>query len=406
MNIIIKKSVLFSLFPLIITGCKFDKEIDHLDVQPTEQSKLLGVNALGSVSAWVQSESDGWNVKEVSGSPASMTGINAVLINNNGQNDTADIQISGTGSHIFMLKSESAMNLSQYQSGFLQFKLRAKSALPSSIVVSIDNEWPNRSSLVVSDALEELAGGGQWETLTVPVQCFQPFDGATAIDLTKVGTPFHLDVQQPFDYEITDVEYRLNAGTDSVLISCGSDPASSGVNQPPALQSTDIALYYSGDKAQAQDYSSVYPLNSFGFDVAENNQVIHVSSSDNGGVFLGSDSADKNFSAVQDKFISLDLMVKSYGETNGIQLRMDGITEDFNTFLTLDNAILPADNEWYRCQLPIGSLIPQGNLTQVRKALYLSGPWDSMNNLDFSFTNVAVRSEEEGYNPSSPCVKL
>ncbi|MGO1297714.1 MAG: putative glycoside hydrolase, partial [Vibrio sp.] len=332
-------------------------------------------------------------------------GIDAVLINNNGQNDTADIQISGSGSHIFMLKSDPVLDLSQYQSGYLQFKLRAKSTLPSSLVVSIDNEWPNRSSLVVSKGL---TGGGEWETLAIPVACMKPFDGATAVDLHSVKTPFHLDVQEPFDYEITDVEYLFDASSQSNVIDCGleSGSSSASINQAPDLQSTDIALYYSGNKKQATDYTSAYPVNSFGFDVQESNQVVHISTSKNGGVFLGNDQSDKNLSAYQDKFLNIDLKVKSYGESSELQVRMDGMTEDSGKFFAVDNTMLPANDTWYRCQLPISSLIPTSNLTKVRKALYLSGVWDSMSNLDFSFTNVAVRSQQDGYNPSSPCVKL
>ncbi|MGY5760372.1 hypothetical protein ACXHPU_00725 [Vibrio cincinnatiensis] len=179
-----------------------------------------------------------------------------------------------------------------------------------------------------------------------------------------------------------------------------------GVNQAPPLESGNLALYYSGDSSQAQDYTSSYPINSFGFDVEEENQVVNVFASDNGGVFLGNDDSDKDFSEYKDDLITLDLKVKSYGETDGIQVRMDGKTEDFGLFFKVDSHILPAENEWYRCQFPIQSLIPINNLNFVKKALYLSGPWDSMNKLEFSFSNVAIKNEEENYNPASPCIKL
>ncbi|MCG3745631.1 hypothetical protein EXA20_01070 [Vibrio cincinnatiensis] len=404
MKRITKKSIVIPLLPIIIAGCNFDKEIKQLDVQQSDESTLFGVSAITGISPWIQSESDNWNVMQVSQTPASMTGIDAVLINNHGQNDTADIQITGTQSRIFMLKSESAMNLKRYQAGYIEFKIRSKSAVPSSMTVSIDNEWPNRSSLVLNDVL---SGGGSWETLTVPIQCLQPFDGAVAINLSQVGNPFHLDIKETFDYEITDIMYRLTTERETVVNPDSCEVGSgSGVNQAPPLESGNLALYYSGDSSQAQDYTSSYPINSFGFDVEEENQVVNVFASDNGGVFLGNDDSDKDFSEYKEDFMTLDLKVKNYGETNGIQVRMDGESEEFGLFLTVDNNILPSDNEWYRCQFPISLLIPEDNLNLVKKSLYLSGPWNSMNELEFSFTNVAIKDEEENYNPASPCIKL
>ncbi|TMX34519.1 putative glycoside hydrolase [Vibrio parahaemolyticus] len=410
-----KISKIFILLPIIpiamaISGCQSDNDDNLAGVPSNEELKLFGVDADAGISPWIQSENDGWKLVEVSETQASLSDINAVLINNNGESDTADIQTIGTGSHLFMLKSESAADLSRYQTGFLEFKVRAKSDAPESMVVSIDNEWPNRSSLVLSNPV---AASGEWETVSVPVKCLKPFDGATAVDFTQVGVPFHLDVKESFDFEITDVIYRLTTDKEVVvdpescaLTSDSDNDVELGVNNAPALDSGDVALYYSGDVSQAQDLSSAYPLNSFGFSVIEENQVVNVSSSENGGVFLGSDESGMDFSAYKDALISLDLKVKSYGETNGLQVRMDGIAEDFGLFYTVDNAIVPSDNEWYRCQIPVSSIIPLSNLTQVKKAIYLSGPWDSMKDLEFTFANVSIEGNVDSYVPASPCRKL
>lgn len=404
-----RKLILLPLVPIVmaISGCQSDNDDYQPDVSSGDELKLFGVDAMAGISPWIQSENDGWKLVQVSENQASLADINAVLINNNGESDTADIQINGTGSHMFLLQSEAATDLSSYQEGYLEFKVRAKSTAPSSMVVSIDNVWPNRSSLELSNAL---TGSGEWETLAVPVKCLKPFDGATAVDFTQVGTPFHLDVKESFDFEITDVIYRLTTDQETVVDadSCNdsNSDAELGVNNAPALASGEVALYYSGDIRQAQDYSSAYPLNSFGFDVKEENQVVNVLSSQNGGVFLGADDSNKDFSAYKDDFISLDLKVNSYGETNGLQIRMDGVTEEYGLFFTVDNNILPSDNEWYRCQIPVSSVIPPSNLTQVKKAIYISGDWDSMNGLEFSFANVSIENQGDDYDPASPCNKI
>ena len=45
--------------------------------------------------------------------------------------------------------------------GFIEFQLRTKSTVPEVLNVSIDNEYPNRSSLPIASAL---ANTGDWET--------------------------------------------------------------------------------------------------------------------------------------------------------------------------------------------------------------------------------------------------
>lgn len=54
---------------------------------------------------------DGWNVQTVTATPVAMTSISAVLINNAGSNDTADVQVAGNGDGTFMLKSDTPLNL-------------------------------------------------------------------------------------------------------------------------------------------------------------------------------------------------------------------------------------------------------------------------------------------------------
>ncbi len=406
-----KKIIFLSLISMAITisGCNSENnsndnnQASSGNKQAGSQLKLFGVDAATGILPWIQSENDSWKTVPVEENQVSLADINGVLINNNGQSDTADIQITGNGStsHVFMLKSENGMDLSSYKTGYIEFKVRAKTAVPSSIIVSVDNEWPNRSSLVLTDAL---TGGGEWETLTVPVKCLKPFDGATAVDFSQVGAPFHLDIKESFDFEITDIIYRSTTDKETVIDaeSCGV----SNVNNAPALNSGEVALYYSGNVSQAQDYSSAYPVGRFDIEVTEENQIVNVVSTGNGGAFLGNDDSDKDFSAYKDHFITLDLKVKSYGESDGIQIRMDGETEEYGMYFNVTNSILPSDNQWYRCQIPVSSVIPQANLVKVKKAIYMSGQWDSMNNLEFSFSNISIRAEGDSYDASTPCVKL
>jgi len=223
-----KKIIFLSLISMAITisGCNSEKEVNNQTTAETTETigenqtdnglKLFGVDATEGIVPWIQSQDDGWNIAKVEEAQASLVDINGVLINNNGQNDTADIQITGAGttSHMFFLKSESGMDLSSYKNGYIEFKVRAKTNAPSAMTVSIDNEWPNRSSLVLTNALK---GGGEWETLTVPVACLKPFDGATAVDFSQVGAPFHLDIKETFDFEITDIFYRSTTDKETVV---------------------------------------------------------------------------------------------------------------------------------------------------------------------------------------------
>lgn len=371
---------------------------------------LFGVGATATTPN-IQSEKDGWNVQAVTATQVAMTSISAVLINNAGTNDTADVQVAGDGDGTFMLKSATPLNLSQYASGFIEFQLRAKSAVPNELNASIDNEYPNRSSLPIASAVQ---GGGNWETLTLPINCMKPFPGATAINLASVGTPFHLATKEAFDYEITNVKYKLTTTETPVVdpVTCeaagtGGDTGS-GVNQAPALAAGDAALYYSGDKSLATDDSASYPVNSFGGTVTDADQVVTADFPGNGGVFLGTDSANSDLSAYQAGAMTLDVKVTSYGAAPNIQVRMDGTAgPDYGTFFTMDSSKVPADDSWYRCTLPVASLIPAANTNSVQKALYMSGAWDSMAGLKFAFTNVALKSAVPAdFDANSPCQKI
>lgn len=383
----------------------------------TDDSTLLlfGVGASSSATPRIQSEKDGWNVQPVTATPVAMTSISAVLINNAGTNDTADVQVAGDGDGTFMLKSDTPLNLSQYASGFIEFQLRAKSPVPQVLNASIDNEYPNRSSLPIAGAV---TGSGDWETLTLPINCMKPFSGATAINLASVGTPFHLATNEAFDYEITHVQYRLTTTATPIVdpVTCeaaGGNPGSggstgSGVNQAPALAATDAALYYSGDKSLATDLSANYPVNGFGGTLTDAGQVVSEDFPGNGGVFLGSDTANSDLSAYQAGAMTLDLKVASYGAASEIQIRMDGTAgPDYGTFFTMDSTKVPADDSWYRCTLPVASLIPSANTNSVQKALYMAGAWDAMAGLKFSFTNVALKAAiPADFDASTPCQKI
>jgi hypothetical protein len=376
---------------------------------------LFGVGATATTTPRVQSEMDAWNVQVVTATPVAMTSISAVLINNAGTNDTADVQVAGNGDGTFMLKTDTPLNLSKYASGFIEFQLRAKSPVPQVLNASIDNEYPNRSSLPIASAV---TGDGNWQTLTLPINCMQPFSGATAINLASVGTPFHLATSEAFDYEITNVSYKLTTTETPIVdpVTCeaaGGNPGTggdtgSGVNQAPALAAGDAALYYSGDKSLATDLSADYPMNGFGGTVTDADQVVTADFPGNGGVFLGSDTATDDLSAYQNGAMTLDVKVASYGASPNVQIRMDGTAgPDYGTFFTMDSSKVPADDSWYRCTLPVASLIPAANTSSVQKALYMAGAWDSMAGLKFSFTNVALKSVmPSDFDANSPCQKI
>ncbi|TNI67870.1 hypothetical protein CF122_19305 [Aeromonas media] len=384
---------------------------------------LFGVGANASVTPNIQSEKDNWNLQPVTATPVAMTSISAVLINNAGTDDTADVQVPGDGDGTFMLKSDTPLNLSKYASGFIEFQLRTKSTVPEVLNVSIDNEYPNRSSLPIASAL---ANTGDWETLTLPINCMKPFPGATAINLATVGTPFHLATKDAFSYEITNIKYLLTTTAKPVVdpITCeapgtdpgtdpdtdpGTDPGTgSGVNNAPALVTTDTALYYSGDKSQAVDRSADYPAAGFGGTLTDENQVVTIDLPGNGGVFLGSDSASADLSVYQAGTLQIDLKVSSYGDSPNIQIRMDGTAgPDYGTFFTMDSNIVPDDDSWYRCTLPVAALIPGANTSSVQKAIYMSGAWDSMAGLRFAFTNVALKTAiPADFDINQPCQKI
>jgi len=418
-----KKGLLASLIAAtLLGGCGGAEDIpanNNGGVTPPDNGDstllLFGVGATATTTPRIQSEMDAWNVQAVTATPVAMTSISAVLINNAGSNDTADVQVAGNGDGTFMLKSDTPLNLSKYASGFIEFQLRAKSPVPEVLNASIDNEYPNRSSLPIASAVK---GDGNWQTLTLPINCMQPFSGATAINLASVGTPFHLASKEAFDYEITNVKYRLTTTETPIVdpVSCeaaGGNPGTggdtgSGVNQAPALVAGDAALYYSGDKSLATDHSAVYPMNGFGGSLADAEQIVTADFPGNGGVFLGTDSANSDLSAYQAGAMSLDVKVTSYGASPNIQIRMDGTAgPDFGTFFTMDSSKVPADDSWYRCTLPVASLVPAANTSSVQKALYMAGAWDSMAGLKFAFTNVALKSVmPSDFDANSPCQKI
>lgn len=367
---------------------------------------LFGVGANTNATPRIQSEKDGWNVLSVTATPVDMTSIDAVLINNAGTNDAADVQVAGDGDGTFMLKSDTPIDLSKYATGYIEFQLRAKSTVPQALSVSIDNEYPNRSSMPIASVI---SGSGDWESLAVPVSCMKPYPGATAVNLTAVGTPFHLATNEAFSYEITNVKYTLSTTQTPVVdpVTCESaDSANgSGVNQAPALTADDTALYYSGDKNLAIDRSSDYPVNGFGGTLTDADQVVTADFPGNGGVFLGSDTANADLTSYQNGAMTIDLKVSSYGASPDIQIRMDGTAgPDYGTFFTMDSSKVPADDQWYRCTLPVASIIPSANTNSVQKAIYMAGAWDSMSGLKFAFTNVALKPTLPGdFNASSPC---
>lgn len=417
-----KKGILASLLAtILLSGCGGAENIGssgsssntggNPPVSGDSSLFLFGVGATATTTPRIQSEMDNWDVKPVTATPLSLTSIGAVLINNAGTNDAADVQVSGNGTGTFMLKSDTPINLSKYASGFIEFQLRTKSTVPTELSVSIDNEYPNRSSISIAEAV---AGSGNWETLTVPINCMAPYPGATAVNLASVNAPFFLNTKQAFDFEITNVKYTLSTTNTPIVdpVTCKTavtdGGTGSGVNQAPALVSGDTALYYSGDKSLAIDHSADYPVNGFGGTTTDANQVVTVDFPGNSGVFLGADTSSSDLSAYQNGAMMLDLKVSSYGAAPNIQIRMDGTAgPDYGTFFTMDSSKVPADDNWYRCTLPITSLIPAANTNSVQKALYMSGAWDSMSGLQFAFTNVALKTTvPSGFDANSPCQQI
>ncbi|MDW6093949.1 putative glycoside hydrolase [Vibrio rhizosphaerae] len=397
------KSLIISLTPMIIAGCNFEKNIDHIDVSKKSGSSglaILSADASSDITPWIQSEKDSWKLSAVTASQTSLASIEAALNGN-----TVDVQVSGTGSSILMMQSASGVDLSQYKSGYVEFKIRPKSTPPSAITVSIDNEWPVRSSLVLSGKLTD---DRNWQTLAVPIPCMKPFDGAKAVDMSQVKNPFHLDVKEAFNYEISDIFYRESTDQTPVVdpVTCGDIAASNQVNNAPDLVSGDTALFYSGDITQAQDLRSAYPLNSFDVDIKNVNNIVTLAFNGNGGAFLGNDKSNRDLSAHSTDVVTVDMKVTSYGDSGSIQTRIDGQVLDGGTFFSLDNSSLPADNKWYRCQIEVASMINTSSLSSVKKAFVVGGVWDQMNNLAFSFANVAVTKPRKDYKASEPCIAL
>ena len=401
--ITVKKGIHLSLIAAsLLAGCGGAENIGSNPgggttppVDNDSSSLFFGKGAASSAAPMVQSEKDAWAVKAVTATPVAMQSISAVLINNAGENDTADVQVSGDGDGTFMLKSDAAINLSKYAAGFIDFEIRAKSAAPQSMSVSIDNEYPNRSSLPIAKYLKS---DGNWQKLVVPVNCMKPFPGATAINLAAVHTPFHLGTTEKFDYEITNVRYVLTTTDTPVVdpVTCkdGSETTpdtGSGVNSAPALTSADAALYYSGDASKATALAADYPLNSFGVDKTDESSVLSVNYPGNGGLFFGADNSAKDLSAYQDGSMVFDIKVNSYGASPELQIRADGTAgPDYGTFVALNADKVPADGTWYRCHFPYSAMIPVSNMSSVQKALYISGAWDSMSGMNFALTNVAL----------------
>ncbi|CAE6920300.1 putative glycoside hydrolase [Vibrio sp. B1FLJ16] len=392
------KIIYLPLLPLAmaISGCNlsYDETQPEVEVPTGSELKLFGVEATAGTTAWAQSVADSYATLQITETPPVFSDIDAVLISNKGEYDTASVQFKGTDTgHAFMVKGESNIDLSTFQNGYLEFDIRTSNA-PSSMSVSIDNSWPNRRSFEFGG--DALTAEGAWETLSIPVNCLKLVEGGEPDKVIQVEWPFRLDVSEQFDFEITDVVYRST--TTNKSIDCGS-----------ASTALKAVLYYSGDIGQAVDYSSAYPLESFGFSVEVDNKVVHVSENgENGGVFLGDDDVtnNENFSAYKDDYVSLDLKVTSYGASSHLELRMDGEQVDYGTNFAINSGMLPADDQWYRCQIPVLAMIPEGNLSAIEKAIYISGVWDSMSGLDFSFANVSIEGQSDSYDAESPCIKL
>ena len=73
---------------------------------------------------------------------------------------------------------------------------------------------------------------------------------------------------------------------------------------------------------------------------------------------------------------------------------MDGTAgPDYGTFFTMDSNIVPDDDSWYRCTLPVAALIPGANTSSVQKR----STWRGMGFDGWSEVRVHQRSPKNGY---------
>ncbi len=434
MSNINKKFIAIAILPLLLAGCDFDDESASTSDNSGGTSSsggeisgsvfnLFGVNAVDSgYSALILSATDNYASTVVTDAYVYSSDINAGLINNNGTNDTIDVEVVGVAAGSLMLQADNqSADFSTYESGYLEFKIRSKSAVPEDLTVAIDNGWPNRKVFSLNGHVDYT---NAWEEISIPIQCMQPGEGMDDFSLSSVVTPFYMESSSSYSFEITDIAYKEVSeftpvvDAESCAASGGSledpsgegDESEAGVNNAVALSSSDISIYYTGDDSLATDVSSNFPLGYYGGDVTESGQVLQFSLTGNGGIFLKADDGNEmDFSSFYAAgFMSIDIKVEDYGSSPDLQIKLEDVDSkpNYSNIYSVDSSAVPADGSWYRCNIPVSSLAPSEDyLASTSKAPYLSGLWDSMENLNFSFTNVALISSKN-FSDSSDCIKI
>ncbi|MEI8659065.1 putative glycoside hydrolase [Vibrio sp. Hal054] len=404
-----KKLIAIAILPFLLAGCGEEQNTSSGTSSSDSTGKvfnLFGVKAVDSAyKALILSATDGYASTVVTDAYVSSSDINAGLINNNGTNDTIDVEIKGVASGSLMLQAgEQKEDFSSFESGYLEFNIRSKSAVPDDLTVAIDNGWPNRKVFSLNGYVNFT---NDWEGISIPIKCMKPGSGMSDFSLDSVATPFFMESSKAYSYEITDIAYKEKSEFTPVV---DATSCKKSVNDPAPLVAGDLSIYYTGDDSLATDISSKYPLADFGGTRTESGGVVHFSLPANGGVFFQAASGDElNLSSFYAAgFLTIDIKIDNYGTSPNLEIKLEDVdpgTSNDTKYL-INNGLIPANSSWYRCNLPVSSLALDGSyLSSTSKAAYLSGEWDKMVGLDFSFTNVALINSRN-ISGASDCVQL
>ncbi|MGY2574528.1 putative glycoside hydrolase [Vibrio sp. C8] len=201
-----KKLIAIAILPFLLAGCGEEQKMSSED--STENVfNLFGVKAVDTAyKALILSATDGYASTVVTDAYVFSSDINAGLINNNGTNDTIDVEVLGLLSGSLMLQADNkAADFSNYESGFLEFNIRSKSAVPDDLTVAIDNGWPNRKVFSLNGYVNHT---NDWEGISIPIKCMKPGAGMNDFSLDSVVTPFFMESSKAYSFEITDIAYK------------------------------------------------------------------------------------------------------------------------------------------------------------------------------------------------------
>lgn len=203
-----KKLIAIAILPFLLAGCGEEKTPPSADSGLSGKVfNLFGVNAVDSpYKALILSQTDGYTSTVVTDAYVFSSDINAGLINNNGTNDTIDVEVLGVLSGSLMLQAgEQKEDFSSFESGYLEFKVRSKSAVPDDLTVAIDNGWPNRKVFSLNGYINHT---NDWENISIPIKCMKPGTGMDDFSLESVATPFFMESSKAYSFEITDIAYK------------------------------------------------------------------------------------------------------------------------------------------------------------------------------------------------------